>query len=371
MLLRRAAPSSSGHTILIVDDQEETLISSRMLLEREGHQVLTAASGAVALEVLNSYRVDLLLIDYFMPRMNGEQLVQAIRSFDQEVQVILQTGYSGEKPPREMMRSLDIQGYHDKADGPDRLLLWVDCALKASDQLRRVTEARAKLLESEQHLRRLSSRLLDVQEEERSRISSELHDQLGQLLTAIGLGVEWALHHCAGESTEILTQLKQSKRLTDEAIQKMRELCSTLRVADWSDRGLAASLRACASEFERRIPITVRFFGPQADEELDAEVIRNVCRIVQEALNNVARHAGATAVSISLRRHDDQWMLSLADNGAGFDTAKVLDSRATGLIGMRERARRIGAQFEVESVPGGGTRVRLKVGRNARVQPEA
>lgn len=130
-MARKSARRESGHSILVVDDQQEILVSVRTLLEREGHRVLTADSGERALEILGADDVHLLLVDYFMPRMNGEQLIRRIRSFDSLLQIILQTGYSGEKPPRAMLSSLDIQGYHDKANGPEQLLVWVDVGLKA------------------------------------------------------------------------------------------------------------------------------------------------------------------------------------------------------------------------------------------------
>src|SRR5439155_874389 len=137
---KHTVAQSSGYTILIVDDQEEVLISVRLLLEREGHHVLTAAGGEEALALFRHCPVQLAIVDYFMPRMSGEEVVQEIRKLDQDVQILLQTGYSGEKPPLEMLRMLDIQGYHDKSEGPDHLLLWVDVALKAAAQLKQVRE---------------------------------------------------------------------------------------------------------------------------------------------------------------------------------------------------------------------------------------
>src|SRR5437899_1449997 len=129
-MARRSTRSPTGHTILAVDDQQDSLVSVRNLLEREGHRVLIAESGEQALAVVKTTEVDLMIVDYLMPRMNGAQLVRAVRSFDPFVQIILQTGYAGEEPPRLMLAELDIQGYHDKADDPERLLLWVEVALK-------------------------------------------------------------------------------------------------------------------------------------------------------------------------------------------------------------------------------------------------
>ncbi|MEX2571009.1 MAG: diguanylate cyclase [Gemmatimonadota bacterium] len=122
----------SGNTILVVDDSPEILESTRRLLEKEGHHVLTATNGKEALKVLEQRSVHVLVSDYFMPAMTGEELVRQIRaSGDHLTQIILATGYSGEKPARVMMQQLDIQGYHDKSEGAQKLLLWVDTALKA------------------------------------------------------------------------------------------------------------------------------------------------------------------------------------------------------------------------------------------------
>ncbi len=122
----------SGSTILLVDDSVEYVDSTAPLLEREGHQVLKANSGPEALELLRNQKVDLLLLDYYMPGMTGEDVVTELRRFNPFVQVILQTGYASEQPPRELLRRLDIQGYFDKSEGPDRLLLWTDVGLKAA-----------------------------------------------------------------------------------------------------------------------------------------------------------------------------------------------------------------------------------------------
>src|SRR5690606_27206475 len=121
----------SGHTILVIDDSPEILASTRQLLEAEGHRVLTAPGGREGPATLDRERPHLILVDYFMPEMTGEEVVRQVRQRDRNVQIILATGYSGEKPARVMMRELDIQGYHDKSEGAERLLLWVDSALKA------------------------------------------------------------------------------------------------------------------------------------------------------------------------------------------------------------------------------------------------
>lgn len=355
---RRTTAEPSGFTVLVVDDQEETLVSSRLLLEREGHRVLTASSGADALSHFRIQPVDLLIVDYFMPGMSGEDLVREIRKLDEEVQIILQTGYSGEKPPREMLKLLDIQGYHDKSEGPDRLLLWVDVALKAAAQMRRIRDKERELTRSRSQLRELSARLLTLQEDERERISRELHDQLGQLLTALSLDLDWCLRH---SSEKLQERLREAARLTQQAIAETRELCSTLRPGDLQGVGLGDALKAYAGEFASRSGLALSFTDSAGEMNLSREAGRNLYRIAQESLSNVGRHAKATQIKIELARTDCKLTLSIADNGRGFDPATITDSHAIGLIGMRERARLIGATLKLLSAPATGTTIRLEL----------
>ena len=122
----------SGYSILVVDDDLEYLHASRVLLEREGHAVFIANSGPEALSIIRERSIDLMLLDYFMPKMNGEEVIGELRKFNQIVQIVLQTGYADEKPPREMLKRLDIQGYYNKSEGPDKFLLWTEIGLKAA-----------------------------------------------------------------------------------------------------------------------------------------------------------------------------------------------------------------------------------------------
>jgi two-component system cell cycle response regulator len=136
---------SSGYMILLADDNLDYLQVTKRLLEREGHAVLVASSGIEALGVLRQEKVDLLLLDYYMPGMTGEDVVTELRKFNPHVQVILQTGYASEQPPRELLRRLDIQGYYDKGEGPDKLLLWTEVGLKAAYVIQLLNKSRKGL----------------------------------------------------------------------------------------------------------------------------------------------------------------------------------------------------------------------------------
>lgn len=145
MARKGGARTDSGRTILLVDDSPEVLESSGALLEREGHRVLRADSGRAGLDILRREDVDLLLVDYFMPGMTGEEMIDEVRTFNKRVQIVLQTGYASEKPPREMLARLDIQGYCDKSAGPEDFLLWADVGLKFAKQVRTLEMGRQGL----------------------------------------------------------------------------------------------------------------------------------------------------------------------------------------------------------------------------------
>ena len=167
---------ASGRTILCVDDQAEFRESTATLLEREGHRVLSAESGAQALAILETERVDLLLLDYFMPGLTAEEILVGVR--DPKLQVVLLTGYSTEKPPREMLERLDIQGYCDKSRGPDELLLWVALALRHGAVVR-------QLEASSNGLRQVISSCL--RPEERLTQDAEMEVVLAEAAETLGL----------------------------------------------------------------------------------------------------------------------------------------------------------------------------------------
>jgi len=145
MARKQLKQAKTGRTVLVVDDNLEYLASAEMLLAREGHTVIAVSNPVEALELLRRQHVDLVLVDFFMPEMTGEDLVRELRTFNPVVQVILQTGYASEQPPRELLKRLDIQGYYDKGDGPDKLLLWADVGLKAAFTVQLLEKSRLGL----------------------------------------------------------------------------------------------------------------------------------------------------------------------------------------------------------------------------------
>lgn len=124
--------------ILLVDDEESVLTSTKSLLNLEGYNVITAKSGEEAIEIVNNQKIDILIIDYFMLGNTGEETIKEIRKTNKELVILLQTGYAGEKPPLQMLKELNIQGYHDKTDGGEKLLVWVAASVRVCNQMREI-----------------------------------------------------------------------------------------------------------------------------------------------------------------------------------------------------------------------------------------
>lgn len=176
----------SGFSILVVDDQAEVLSSTRSVLEREGHHVLSAASGEEALVILRSSQVQLIMFDYFMPGLDGEALIRTIHAQGTGVQILLQTGCAPGMPPQQILRMLDVQGYHEKSDGPDRLRLWVDVALKAyllGQKSRETEQLTARLQQKEELLEQLEE-LVAERTAEFAQAKSELEQTVAELQRA-------------------------------------------------------------------------------------------------------------------------------------------------------------------------------------------
>lgn len=137
---------ASGNSIIIVDDDPNVRGSLRILLEREGHTIMEACDGPEGVKLAAEHHFDLMLLDFLMPGMTGEDVVREIRKTNTDLQILLQTGYANERPPREMLRLLDIQGYHDKSEGPEKLLIWVDAALKAARHVQSIRQSQRGLM---------------------------------------------------------------------------------------------------------------------------------------------------------------------------------------------------------------------------------
>jgi PAS domain S-box-containing protein len=226
--------------------------------------------------------------------------------------------------------------------------------LIASD-LSKIKRAEQELRASSEQLRNLAAHLLSVREEERARISREVHDELGQSLTAVKMDLAWLAVRLPQRNGPMLKRIRSTRQLADSIIQSIRRISTELRPAVL-DLGLAAAVEWQVQEFQARsgIQCTVRLL---TREEVTSNASTAMFRIFQETLTNVARHAKATRAEVVLQKQRDRLVLLVHDNGRGFDQADPSLSKSLGLLGMRERAAILGGKVSISSAPGKGTTV--------------
>jgi len=217
----------------------------------------------------------------------------------------------------------------------------------------------ARLIEGERRFRGLAKAVWKVQEDERRRLASELHDGLGQTLTALTHQLERLREKLDGEfPAELKGRLDDSVELARLALHETRELSRLLRPPVLDDLGLAVALGWLARTLEQRTGLKVELDAGQLDERLDPDLETLVFRLVQEALTNVLKHSGVDRAKVTVQREGEILMLSVADSGRGFDPAAILASGATagsGLRGLRDRLELFAGRLELTSTPGQGT----------------
>jgi PAS domain S-box-containing protein len=220
---------------------------------------------------------------------------------------------------------------------------------------RRAEEARQK---SHDQLRALAARLQSVREEERTRVAREIHDELGQALTAIKIDLSSLSHELAADKKH---EYESILKLVDETIESVRRISTELRPAILDAMGLVAAVEWAAGEFEARTGTKCRLDLPQEDIAIDPQRATALFRIFQETLTNVARHANATEVSVRLAKENGNLSLRVRDNGKGISEEQLSAGSSLGILGMRERALLLGGKLAISGAAGEGTIVRVRI----------
>ena len=258
--------------------------------------------------------------------------------------------------------------YREPGRPPPRHQALVDIATHLASVAISRQQSEQSLHESRDQLRALADRLQTVREEQSTHIAREIHDVLGQQLTALKLELTSLKRRSSGIADEGLKgsfteKLNATSQLVDATIQSVQKIATDLRPATLDKLGLAAALEREARDFARRSGL--RFGCDMTPEPLfvNDKTAIGIFRIVQEALTNVARHAQATEVRISLRLQPDGLKVEVRDDGRGFSQTRTVVGKSIGLLGMYERARLLDSRLEINSVPGAGTIINLHVPR--------
>lgn len=235
---------------------------------------------------------------------------------------------------------------------------------RIAEQVARITSENSRLIErvaeSERRFRRISRGVLRLQEEERTRISRDLHDGIGQLLTALKIQLELLERDAAG-LTVVAARIASSRELAETALAEVRQLSHVLRPQMLDELGLEPTLRWLGRTFQKRtgIDVEVVFEGSPSRRGPDVETL--VYRVVQEALTNVARHSGARAARVTLASAPERLVVRIEDRGRGFRSEDLLsasdEERGFGIRAMKDRVESMNGVFTLRSVPGTGTAV--------------
>jgi PAS domain S-box-containing protein len=278
---------------------------------------------------------------------------------------------------KEQGRVRDVQVEMRRKDGSTFPVLLSATAVK--DSRGQFLESRAsmfdvtrrRLAEDEarryaQRLKAMSRRAVEIQETERRRLAQELHDRVGQNLTALNINLNIMKGQLSPAAASIVgARLDDSLKLVEATVDSIRDVMAELRPAVLDDYGLAAVLRWYAEDFSRRTGVTTNVVGNDPTPRLAAAIEGTLFRVVQESLTNVAKHAQAQQARVMLESRPGRFCLSVTDDGCGFNSAGIqqpTDHHGWGLMIMRERAESAGGQLRVESRIGHGTRIVVELG---------
>jgi PAS domain S-box-containing protein len=276
----------------------------------------------------------------------------------------------GSSTYKAFVKSLTEQVYVTNTDYFEPFDLWQENHIYPSPEglsifIHDITQrkhAEIQLKESNDQLRKLAAHFQNIREEEQKRIAREIHDELGQQITSLKMDLSWIKKKITANQPEeaMLARLAQMSELLDNSVHTVRKISSQLRPSILDDLGLIPALDWQSKEFEKRFSVPVHFETSQQMIDVPADIATGLFRLYQESLTNVARHAQAHHVSASLVLKNGQVILTVTDDGKGFDT-RVNGRKTLGLLGMKERVLMMEGKLNINSIPGKGTTVTVEV----------
>ena len=335
--------------ILVVDDDEGLLILMAESLRAEGYEVATAGSGHAALKWLESHRPSLMLLDLKLSDLDAPVLLERLRRDERPVPFVVVTGQGDEKAAVEMMR----QGALDYVMKSTGLLDLLPNVVRRA--LTAITQGEELVAAQREH-RRLEAEIISVGERERHSIGADLHDNLGQQLTAIELMCS-ALKMDAAGHPPLARGLEELARLLREAVMQTRLLAHGLVPIGGGPDALQTSLAELAARTNSLGRLRCRFECPDSVTLTDPVRSVHLYRIAQEAVNNALKHARARSVLVRLVRKGSTLVLDITDDGTGLP-AGAPKPEGVGVGVMQHRARLIGAGLDVVSESGRGVTIR-------------
>jgi len=355
--------------ILIVEDENLVAQDLRNMLVTLGYDVgAIVPSGERALEMIASSPPHLILMDIAIQgRLDGIETAAEIHRL-YRLPIIFITAL-GDALTLQRAKVTEPFGYLYKPFEQREIHAAIEMALYKHVMETQLRESEASLRRSERmyreagdQLQKLSRHLQDIREKERTRLAHELHDELGQILTAMKMDAAWLLAKIPVGEKNLRARAADLSNLADQTLKTVRRLVQEMRPGVLDDLGLTAALEWQADEFAKRTGIRCRVQSVIDENRLSKDQATALFRIVQESLTNASRHSGATEVSIILNEAPRSISLRIADNGRGITEEEIRAGRSLGLLGMRERAAAAGGTFAIAGrAAGEGTTVSVEI----------
>ena len=339
--------------IFVVEDEVIVARDIRHQLSELGYETVGhAISAEDCLARVPALQPDLVLMDIQLAgAMDGIGAAQIIRT-ELAIPVVFLTAFAADEVIARA-KLTEPYGYILKPFSERELRTVLEMAIYKAN-------AERTMLRDSKELKLMSQRVIEVQESERRRLALELHDELGQSLTAIKINL--ATRKLLDSSLHAVFD-KKTIEVIDDAILKVRNLALALRPGMLDDLGLLAAMEWMTEQRSSAGATHFEFSSNLNQERLASEVETTFFRVAQEAITNVQRHSKAENAHVSLTRTDDALTLVVTDDGCGFDwdnvAKKAASGQSLGLVGMRERAALIGGRLEMDTLPQGGARLRL------------
>jgi signal transduction histidine kinase len=338
--------------ILIVDDEASGIATLESMLEGQGYELQSARNGESALNLAEQTLPDLILLDVMMPGMDGFEVCRRIRATPilAEVPIIILTALDDYNSRIAGLEAGADDFFSKPLDRQD-----LRARVKTITRLNRYRT----LLEQRDLLRGMAGRVVEAQEKERQRISRDLHDDLGQSLTALMLNLQNLENNLPLPETELRARLETMLSDTAETLGRMRSMAQNLRPPILDTLDLRSALENYCMEFSARMHIVLNFEAEQNIPAISDVHSITLYRFLQEALTNVARHARASRVWVDLSVEGNELSLTVQDNGAGFNA--TADRYGIGIVGLQERMSLVGGSLLINSTPGRGTIITARV----------
>ena len=342
--------------ILIVEDEIVIADLLRSILHMRGYQVTDiVTSGADAVASVTADPPDMILMDI---KLTGDRDgIETAREIYGQLSIpsIYITAHADDETIRRAAATASY-GYIIKPFKEDVIYATIEMAVSKY-------RLEKELMARNEELQNLTAHMESIREEERKNISREIHDRLGQSLTALRIDCSWLQNHLddPGGREQNSAKTAGMVRLIDETLDDVRNICAELRPGILDHLGLVAAIRWQSGEINKRSGIAFNQSFCSEDLDIAGDIAITIFRIYQEITTNIVRHSGATEVWVSIVKSDGGHVMTVRDNGAGITPEQAGGPASFGLIGMRERARLCGGTLTISGEPGRGTVVALTV----------